>query len=178
MLIKANWPVYDKAADFPDAVENMELAMTIIRSIRNIRAEAEAGPSRKLRAVILPEAKKKERLEAILVYVKHLGNLTEINVIESKTEVPEEVMSAVVDGVEIFIPLDDLLDYPTEFARLKKEEARLESDIQRLKAKLDNPGFVGKAPEQVVAVERDKLAQNTETLEKIRERIVIVEKKL
>lgn len=178
MLIKASWPVYDKAADFPDAVEHMELAMAIIRSIRNIRAEAEAGPSRKLRAVVLPEAKKKAMMEPILGYIKHLGNLTEIKVIEGKADVPEEVMSAVVDGVEVFIPLDDLLDYPTEFARLKKEEARLETDMQRLQAKLDNPGFIGKAPEQVVAIERDKLAQNTETLEKIKERIVIVEKKL
>ena len=117
-------------------------------------------------------------VDGILPYVIHLGNLAGASLLAAGEAAPEEVMSAVVDGVSVFIPLDDLLDYPAELARLSKEQERLEADIARLTAKLENPGFVGKAPAPVVAAEQSKRDKQAETLDKIRERRAIVERKL
>lgn len=156
----------------------MELAMEIIRSIRNIRAEADAVPSRKLRAVILSTGEALEAVKAGESYLKNLANLTEVRFIDDKAQIPEEVMSAVVDGAEIFIPLDDLLDYKAEYQRLEKEKAKLEGERSKLSAKLDNPGFVSKAPEAVVAAEREKLAKAGSMLEKVEERLSVVKQKI
>ncbi len=178
MLIVSQWPVYDEALNFQGESRRMEMAMEIIRSIRNIRAEAEAAPSRKLRAVILASEKAAGDVAAGENYLKNLANLTEVRFIENKEQIPEEVMSAVVDGAEIFIPLDDLLDYKAEHQRLEKEKSRLQGEIAKLSSKLNNPGFVEKAPEAVVSAEREKLDKAETMLEKVEERLAIVVKKL
>jgi valyl-tRNA synthetase len=111
-------------------------------------------------------------------YLKNLANLTEVRFIEDKGQIPEEVMSAVVHGAEIFIPLDDLVDYKAEYQRLEKEKTRLEAERARLYAKLENPQFVEKAPEAVVAAEREKFQKAGAMLEKIKERLSFVAKKI
>jgi valyl-tRNA synthetase len=178
LLIQATWPTYDSKVCFTEEVKRMELAMEMIRSIRNIRAEAEAVPSRKLRALILAHGADQDNLKAGESHIINLANLTEIQYIEDKDQLPEEVMSGVVDRVEVFIPLDDLLDYNAEFQRLQKEKVRLATDIERIAGKLGNPGFVSKAPEQVVAAEQVKLDKYEAMLIKIEERLVAVAKKL
>jgi valyl-tRNA synthetase len=107
-LIKESWPVYDGALTFKAEVKKLELAMEAIRSIRNIRAEAEAAPSRKLHAVILSSGKDLEDIRGGERYIRSLANITDIEFITDKSRVPEEVMSAVIGNVEIYIPLDDL----------------------------------------------------------------------
>ena len=91
---------------------------------------------------------------------------------------PAEVMSAVVDGAEIFVPLDDLMDYKAELARLQKEKKRLEGEVKRVVGKLSNQGFVSKAPEKVVAEERAKKDKYEEMLAKVTDRLAMVERKL
>ena len=87
-------------------------------------------------------------------------------------------MSAVVDGAEIFVPLDDLMDYKAELARLQKEKKRLEGEVKRVVGKLSNQGFVSKAPEKVVAEERAKKDKYEEMLAKVTDRLAMVERKL
>ena len=177
-LIKENWPVYDEALTFAEEVKRLELAMEVIRSIRNIRAEAEAAPSKKLTAVILSSGKDMENVRGGERYIKSIANITEIKFITDKSLVPEEVMSAVIGNVEIYIPLDELLDYKAEFERLQKEKARLSGEVGRVKGKLANDGFVSKAPEKVILEEREKLAKYEDMLVKITERLELVEKKI
>jgi valyl-tRNA synthetase len=177
-LILADWPVYEEGIDYAEEVKRMELAMGIIRSIRNIRAEAEAKPSSKLRAIILAHDESLEYAKEGEGYIKNLANITEISFIQSKEQVPDEVMSAVVDSVEIFIPLDDLLDYKAEFERLEKEKARLTKEVERLNKKLENQGFINKAPKHVVDEEKEKLAKYEDMYKKVEERLAIVAKKI
>ncbi len=87
-------------------------------------------------------------------------------------------MSAVVDSVEIFIPLDDLLDYEAEFERLEKEKARLAKEVERLNKKLENQGFISKAPKHIVDEERQKLIKYEDMYKKVEERLAIVAKKI
>ncbi|WP_027399270.1 valine--tRNA ligase [Anaerovorax odorimutans] len=177
-LIKESWPLYDEKLEFPLEVKKLEMAMEAIRNIRNIRSEAEAAPSKKLSAVILSQGSDLENIKAGERYIKGLANITEIKFTSNKSEIPEEVMSAVMGGIEIFIPLDELLDYKAEYERLKKEKKRLDGEVARVKGKLSNEGFVKKAPEKVIAEEREKQAKYEDMLNKVIDRLALVEKKI
>lgn len=177
-LIKEQWPVYDEAYTFVAEAEKLEMAMSIIRSIRNIRAEADAAPSKKLTATIVCGEGKADVVKAGERYIKKLANITEITFADSKADVPEDVMSAVVDGAEVFIPLDDIMDYAAELERLQKEQKRLEGEVKRVKGMLSNPNFVNKAPEKKVNEEREKQVKYEEMLAKVVERLQLVEAKV
>ena len=176
-LMKGAWPVYDDALEYPEEVKTIEIAMEAIKSIRNIRAEAEAAPGRKLRAVILAEGEGAAAMESCRRYIMNLANITEILLTSDKKETPDEAMSAIITGAEIFIPLDDLLDYKAEFERLSREKKKLEDEVARLEKKLSNEGFVAKAPPQIIAEEREKAAGYQDKLEKIQERLDLVARK-
>ena len=80
-------------------------------------------------------------------------------------------MSKTVAAGQIFIPMDELVDYKEEFDRLTKEKKRLEGEVQRAEKKLSNQGFVSKAPEKVVQEERNKLEEYKEMLKNTTEQL-------
>ena len=177
-IIRADWPVFDEQLTYPAETEKLEMAMSIIKAIRNIRAEAEAAPSKKLSAVILSDGEREAVVKAGERYIKSLANITQITFIADKKDVPEETMSAVVDGAEVYIPLDELMDYKAELDRLTKEKKRLEGEVKRAVGKLNNQGFVSKAPAKVVEEEKAKKAMYEEMLAKVADRLALVEAKL
>ena len=177
-LMKEPWPVFDGGLAYSKEVKKVEIAMAAIRSIRNIKAEAETTPSKKLNAFIYSTGENADYVKAVEGHIKNLANLSTIEYISDKSGVPQEVMSAVIEGAEIFIPLDDLIDYKIEYERLTKEKDRLSGEINRIGVKLANEGFVKKAPEKVINDERGKLTKYKDMLEKIVERISLVEKKI
>ena len=154
------------------------MAMSIIKAIRNIRAEAEAAPGKKLSAVILCGEGREAVVKAGSRYIQNLANITNITYISDKKDVPEETMSAVVDGAEVYIPLDELMDYQAELDRLTKEKKRLEGEVKRAAGKLSNEGFVSKAPAKVVEEEKAKKEMYEDMLAKVADRLAIVEAKL
>ena len=177
-IIRADWPVFSEQLTYPEETEKLEMAMSIIKAIRNIRAEAEAAPSKKLSAVILSDGEREAVVKAGERYIKSLANITQITFIADKKDVPEETMSAVVDGAEVYIPLDELMDYSAELDRLTKEKKRLEGEVKRAAGKLNNQGFVSKAPAKVVEEEKAKKAMYEEMLAKVADRLALVEAKL
>ena len=177
-LMKADWPIYSEDRDFPEETTTLEMAMAAIKAIRTIRLEADAAPSKKLTALILAEADSKEALRAGARYIQKLANITDITFISDKSGLPEDVMSAVIEGAELFIPSDELLDYDLELARLRKEQEKLQQEVSRVKGKLGNAGFVAKAPVKVIDEEKEKMAKYEDMLAKITERLAAVEKKL
>ena len=177
-LIKESWPIYSEELTFPEETEKLEMAMAVIKSIRNIRAEADAAPSRKLTAVILCADGKEPVVRAGERYITKIANITDITFAASKADVPEEVMSAVVAGAEIFIPLDDIMDYEAELDRLRKEKKKLEGEVKRVVGKLSNEGFIKKAPEKVINEEKAKQVKYEEMLAKVCDRLAVVEKKV
>ena len=177
-LIKASWPVYSDDRAFPEEEKKLEMAMEAVTAVRNIRAEADAAPSKKLTAVILAEGDALATLEGGERYIKELAGISEISFVTDKTGVPDDAMSKVISKAQIFIPLAELVDFREELARLTKEKERLEGEVTRVEKKLSNQGFVAKAPEQVVQAERDKEEKYKEMLAKVNEQIADVEKKL
>ena len=177
-LMKADWPVFSDDKDFPAETATIEMAMAAIKAIRTIRLEADAAPSKKLSAILLAEPESEEALMAGVRYIQKLANIADITFISDKSDLPEDVMSAVIEGAELFIPSDELLDYDLELARLSKEKEKLQQEVLRVKGKLKNPGFVFKAPASVIDEEKEKMAKYEDMLAKVTERLAAVEKKL
>ena len=176
-LMHESWPVHEEM-DAQEEVTTLELAKDVIRAVRNIRAEAEAAAGKKLTLVVVTSGRERQRIEAGAGYIRALAGVSEIRIVQDRAQVPEETMSATLPNVELFVPLDDLLDYRAELERLLREQKRLEGDVERLQAKLANEAFVSKAPERVIAAEREKLADAEDVLARIAARIPDVERKL
>lgn len=105
-----------------------------------------------------------------LHYFQKLASVSTILPI-CKAEIQENYVSAVVEDLEIYINLDELVDKEKEIARLEAEKKKLQQEIDRVAQKLSNKGFTDKAPEKVVEIERDKQKKYQETLEKVLERL-------
>jgi len=93
-----------------------------------------------------------------------------VEFIDDKSSVPENAVSVIGVGAEAFMALGDLIDIEKELNRLDAEAARLENEIKRAEGKLNNPGFVGKAPEKVIQDERDKVKMYADMLAAVRQR--------
>lgn len=91
-------------------------------------------------------------------YLQALAAADPVTFLADDAEKPDNAMSGIAAGVEIFLPLKGLIDVEKETNRLQKELDKLEKEIKRLTGKLSNEGFIQKAPEQIVAGEREKLA--------------------
>ena len=150
----------------------------LIRTVRNIRAEVEAAPSKKVKAIIMAEGQALEDLQKTERHIMTQANVVEITYVADKSELPEEVLSGVIHGAEIFVNMDELMDYAAERERLTKEKKKLEGEVERVEKKLGNENFVSKAPEKVIEAEREKMIKYKEMLDKVVERLAVVEKKL
>ncbi|MDD7409486.1 MAG: valine--tRNA ligase [Anaerovoracaceae bacterium] len=177
-LIRQAWPEYSDAKSFPAEEAEIETVMEAVRTIRNIRSEADTAPSRKVAAVILAEGDAADRLRAGERHIRTQAGVREISFIEKREELTGDVMSGVINGAEIFINTDELMDYEAEHERLLKEKKKLEGEVARVDKKLANQGFVSKAPEKVIQAERDKQVKYTEMLAKVTDRLAVVEEKI
>ncbi|GAA3321077.1 hypothetical protein GCM10020331_034940 [Ectobacillus funiculus] len=111
-------------------------------------------------------------------YIERFCNPSEL-VIETNVQAPEQCMTAVITGAELFLPLEDLINLDEEIARLEKKELkRLDSEVERVQKKLSNEGFVKKkAPAQVIEEERKKQQDYTEKKrEAVRQRLAELKK--
>lgn len=175
LLIRAQWPVYDPEMDYGEAVYRIETAMEIIKAVRNIRAEADAAPGRKLTMEIRTSALA-DVIPEIQSYIRNMANITDIKVIPADATAVDDAMTAAVKDAEILIPLQDLVDFDEEIKRLEKEQARLQSEVERVEKKLANKGFVNKAPEKVVQEEREKGEKYRDMLETVEKRLSVMKK--
>jgi valyl-tRNA synthetase len=128
-------------------------------------------PSRKakLMAYVAQEANK--AFEAGRIYFEKLASASELDILASKEGIPENSVSVVTSGAEIYIPLLDLVDREKELERLNKEKTKLEAEIDRVEKKLTNERFVSKAPAEVVEEEKAKGEKYKEMLKAVMQRI-------
>ena len=149
------YPVYDEALSFPAEEADMNRIIDAIRAIRARRAEMNVQASRKTKLYLV--TKMPEVFRAAEDFFCKLAFASELFFPESYTE--EGAVSIVTDAVTIYIPLADMIDFEKEKARLTKELEKTAGEIARLSGKLSNAGFLAKAPEAVVAMEKEKLAK-------------------
>ncbi|WP_428772888.1 valine--tRNA ligase [Vibrio sp.] len=167
-------PQYDAANFNQDALDDIEWVKAFITSIRNLRAEYDINPGKPLE-VMLKAASDKDaaRLEANKQVLVSLSKLESVRVLTASEATPA-CATALVGKSELMIPMAGLIDKDAELDRLAKEIAKTEGEIKRIEGKLGNQGFVAKAPEAVVAKEREKLEGYKETLTKLEEQKVTI----
>ncbi|MDD2628803.1 MAG: valine--tRNA ligase [Limnochordia bacterium] len=168
-IVLAPWPVPQEDLYDQDAEMDMALIMDVVRSIRNVRSEKQVTPGRKIKAVLHADDPQQTILQRNRLYLESLAGLGELEILKTNTKKPEQAIFAVASGVEIYLPLAGLLDLEEERKRLQGELKDCENEIKRCQTKLENEGFVKKAPPAVVEKERAKLAEYLEQKAKLEE---------
>ena len=163
-LMISNWPVAEKI-EFSDEALIIEKIKEIIVEIRNIRAKLNVHPSRKTELYFVTKYVKE--IEESKNFIMKLGFGESISFKNSKDEIPENTISIVRDGVELYIPQNGLVDLEEEAKRKEEEITKIKFEIQRAEKMLSNPGFVNKAPAKKVEEEKMKLEKYREMLEKL-----------
>ena len=105
-----------------------------------------------------------EAVRGAEIYFARMASVSQLELLEKDAEITEKTVSAVCAAGEFFIPLGELVDFEKERARLNKERQSVAAEIARAEGKLSNPGFLAKAPANLVAAEREKLEKNRQML--------------
>lgn len=167
----AAWPQANASFEAADAVKEMELLMEAIRAVRNVRAEVNVSPGKKIELLVKPTG---EVEEAILrrneEYVRRFCN-TSAFALDASLTPPDKAMTAIITGAELYFPLAGLIDIDQEIARLNKELEHLTAEVDRVEKKLSNEGYISKAPAHVVEQERAKGEDYREKRDKVLARI-------
>ncbi len=169
-IMLAEWPKADAACQFDKDAANMEAVMELIRSIRNLRAQMNVPPAKRIGAILVTKPEMGKVFEESALYMSRLAGVSDVTVKQEKTDIPQNAVSVVCSSAEAFIPLEQLVDIQKEMERVDKEIERIQGEITRAESKLNNPGFTAKAPERVIAEEHAKLNTAKEMLEKLTNR--------
>ena len=169
-IMISKWPEYTESLSFEKEEEQIEKLKTIIVGIRNLRTNLNVHPSKKSKLIFVTKTAN-DMLKESSAMVQKLGFANEIEVQENKENIPQNAMSVLADGIEVYIPFEELVDLEAEKQRLQGEREKLLSEVARGEKMLSNPGFVNKAPEAKINEEKAKLAKYKEMLEKVEERL-------
>lgn len=162
-IMISQFPQYDEKLSFINEEDDFGKIIEAIKAVRARRTEMNVPPS--VKAKIFIETQNKSLFEKCSVFFEKLASASEIEVSE-KYEI-EDAVTAVTDSARLFIPMNELVDKDKELARLEKEKAKVQKDIDFLGGKLSNEGFLAKAPEKLIEAEKAKLARAEEKMAKI-----------
>ncbi|MGE5418272.1 MAG: valine--tRNA ligase [Acidobacteriota bacterium] len=169
-IMLESWPVVEKM--WPEAEADMLSVIAVIRAIRNIRSEFNVTPGTKIEAIAAAgNIRKADLLEKATEYVLGMANLKAFKVVGEDAAAPEQALMAHLGDVEVWVPLEGMIDIEKETARLNKELQALEQEIGRISGKLANEGFVSKAPPEIIEKEKARLAEAQTKKEGISQRL-------
>jgi valyl-tRNA synthetase len=171
LLITSSFPQPLASRFDESAEEEMDLIQSVIGAVRNLRSEMNVPPFKMAEIYLFGEGEKITVLEKHIGYLTSLGKIDRINRGHTK---PRPAVSALVAGLEIFLPLGDLIDVPAELERLKKELERQEGKLAGIQKKLANEQFLVKASPQIVQNEKDKLKSAEEAIAKLKGNISLM----
>ena len=170
-IMIAPWPIVDERLFDDKAETGMTAIMESIKAIRNMRAEVNAAPGKKVPAILLVNAELREIVEANKNYINLMGSIDELIIDDIGAGKPENAMAAVIAGIEVYLPLAGLIDVEKETQRLNKELESMDKEIKRVTGKLNNAGFLAKAPADVVEKEKAKAEELSGKMEAVKERL-------
>ncbi len=171
-IMVSKWPEFDEELCFDSGAEDFEKVIAVIRAIRNRRSEMNVPPSKKAQIFIASDAK--EIFEAGKSFIARLASGSEVTVGDS-FDMPDAVL-VVTDSAKVYIPLNELVDFAAELERLSKELESANKDKAFYENKLNNAGFVAKAPEQVVNQQRELLSKTLDRIALLEESIAKIKK--
>ncbi len=169
-LMMTKWPKTKHRVDYDENNDIVENLKDIIVGIRNVRANMNIHPSKKAELIFVTKDYQKE-IEESKEFILKLGFGKELKVQEDKTGIASNAISIISNGIELYMPFEDLVDIKEEIERLEKEKEKLQAEVARGEKMLSNPGFVNKAPEAKVNAEKEKLENYKQALETVEERL-------
>lgn len=169
-IMLESWPEIKENFKYNEEEENIEILKNIIVNIRNVRANMNVVPSKKTKLIFVT-TKYVKLLETTTEFLKKLGFADSIEIKENKNDIPSNAISIVQEGIEVFIPFEELVDVQKELERLNGEREKLEKEVERATKMLANKGFVEKAPKEKIQEEEEKLKKYKEMLETVEKRI-------
>ena len=176
-IMISDWTVYKEEWNYKENEEEIDTIKEAVRNIRNIRAEMNVAPSKKVQVFVVSD---KEEVRAIFehskVFFKTLGHASEVTVQADKAGIGEDAVSVVTSNATIYMPLAELVDIEKEVERLTKEKEKMLKEIERVEKKLANQGFVSKAPQKVIDEEKAKEEKYKATLAQVEERLAQLQK--
>ncbi len=164
-IMKSQWPEFNDELVFTDDENKMNVIMDAIRAIRNRRGEMNVPPSRKAHVYIATE--KKDIFSLSAVFMQKLASALEVTVGDSFNI--DGSVSIVTADAKIYIPMGDLVDFEAERKRLLKERETAEKKLSQINGKLSNPGFLAKAPQNVIDNQKADAEKLTEKIKMIDE---------
>lgn len=171
-IMLSDFPLYDDALSYTDDEEKFEKIIEAIKEIRATRNSMNVPPSVKAKVYI--ETSEQDIFKSGVMFFERLASASEVYIAD-KWNIPDSV-TVVTDCARIFIPLSDIIDVEKEMARLNKEKKAVQKDLDFLNGKLNNQGFLAKAPEKLIEAEKSKLAKAQEKMAKIEESIAALNK--
>jgi valyl-tRNA synthetase len=166
-VVISQWPSESPQLTDETAERKIALLQRIISAVRTIRSEMNVPPGKKARLIYRTQDQDSEKLLTDYDhYLMQLAGIESIQKLESDSEL-KSTAAAVIEKLEIFIPLSGLIDLDVEKQRMKKEMDRMSGQIKGLEKKLNNSDFLTKAPEKVVQQEKEKLSSFQDKLNKL-----------
>ncbi len=176
-IMVSQWPVYREEWNYKENEMEIDAVKEAVRNIRNIRAEMNVVPSKKVHVYVVSEnAEVRHIFEHSQVFFKTLAHASEVSVQADKAGIGEDAVSVVIKDATIYMPLAELVDFAKEIERLEKEKAKLEKEVDRVVKKLANQGFVAKAPAHVIEEEKAKEEKYKAMLAQVEERLAQMKK--
>ena len=169
-IMISKFPEFNEKWNFKIEENDVEQLKEIIVGIRNLRANLNVHPSKKSELIFITK-KANDLILKSEGFLKKLGFSEKITVQEDKTGIAPNAMSVLADGIEVYIPFEELVDIEEERKRLEEEKKKVLAEIERATKMLSNPGFVNKAPEAKINEEKAKLSKYQEMLKNIEERL-------
>lgn len=169
-LMLSKWPEENEKLNFENEENIVEKLKQIIVEIRNVRANMNIHPSKKSELIFVTDKYAKE-IEDAEEFMLKLGFGSKITIQNNKDNIAQNAISIMQDGINLYMPLNDLVDMDEEKKRLQNEITKLEAEVQRCQKMLSNPGFVNKAPEAKINEEKAKLTKYEEMLKQTKEHL-------
>ncbi len=170
-IVRASWPEPIPRFEDEEARKEMSLVMNVIRAIRNLRSEINLAPGQKSDIVLRMPQDYVELFYEEQDSIANLAWIERVAIVESGEEKPSQALSALVDKIEVYLPLEGLIDLEREIGRLEKELISLEKDLKQTDGKLANENFLRRAPVEVVQKERVKKDEFSVRREKLLSRL-------
>ena len=169
----SGWPKPRVGEIDEKAIADMDFIKDIIHSVRNLRAEARIAPQQSIPKVVLSvhNENKTALIKNSEAQIRLLSKVEKIDMIESGDTKPERSLATVLDDVQIYLPVGELLDVEKEIQRLQNDLAKLQKDVEKGHTKLANPQFVERAPEEVISKEKTQLQENEAKIRRIEENL-------
>ena len=166
------WPVYREDRCFEKEADDIDVIKDAVKGIRNVRAEMNVAPSKKAAMYVVSKDEAVLKVfEDSALFFETLAGASKLTVQKDKDGIPEDALSVVTAAVTVYIPLGEFIDISKELDRLKKEEKRLEGELNRSRGMLSNEKFLSKAPAKKIEEEKEKLAGYEKMMEQVKERL-------